>query len=1615
MKLSWNKNIRKNHSLFKWLPIISLAITIIVFFISFFTFESVCNNETEKKLYLFAKEKTSEVDSTLESQMDTLTYFSHEISTNDINDRNIVIDKFNSYIDKTEFKYMGYSSIDGISYINNSETINIYKEDFFLDNINGEKSLGRILNYKNEDLLVLSVPIFKNNEIIGTINGYINSNILENKINTKTYKKSSFSILCDKSGDIILDYTDGNYNINENNIYKSLDTNYVKNSSSIDNINDELIENGYSFLPCSLQGNKEYIISLPLNFNKINSKELVLVNIVPAKNIDIDNISYALKHGLLIAVLALTICIIFGYIIYRERKVFKQIEEKNNEIRLKEQIYRMALKITKQDVALYDINKNTYISDSENLKELGYNEIIENVPEIFIKNGNVASDSVEAIIDFYNCIKKGENNCSAILHLMTSHNRFLWFKVNAKIIFKDNKPYQAIIVYSDITEQRLKEAIYVKWQNSLSERSLESYTLFKCNLSKGTSFDSVIGTLIDIDFKEEICSFNDRTLEYAGQKVYRDDFDEYIKILNSDHLLAEYCRGKHSTSFDYREIISGNFYRWLRVNIDMIEYSDSKDIEVYLMYENIDEEKNSEILTKKEIESDSLTGILNRAAFIEKFEAILHSSRGKSKNALILLDIDGFKLINDNFGHNSGDNVLKDVASTLREIMTNKDLIGRLGGDEFLICLKDIPSREFVERKTAQILSKIREVNYLNIQITGSAGVAISPNGGEYFDVLYKNVDVALYEAKRNGRNTFVIFEDNLEKSVNIFDDNVIKEKENSTNKKLLSKNKMIIIDNNLKNIDKLKSIFDETFNVVDCIDLSISSIKIQRYSISIILLSNDLPNNQSFEIINSIKSDNTLSLIPLIVFSKKNEIDNLVSLFKLGISDYICSLIDEDIIKTKVNAVLVKEESESDRLYKKSVHLNDEEKSKYRLVLESTGTIVIEEDLLTNKFTYDVSTPAILHGTYDDRSLWYIFLSDMVASSQDVKKMQNLIMELANNPNENSISTNVILKTKNKERHWFKMMAFKMVNEYNSPTKIIITFSDINENVFAENKLIFRSEHDLLTGLLNRCAFLNKAEELAKNAPCNTYILFSFDIDRFRLINERFGREEGDKLLIYAAKKIRHYAEINKTICSRLSNDYFALILKNDKDIFKIANEKIKVFFDNYPLNTKILLKGGACVIDDPSLPMDTMIDRASIARKTIKVKYISEIALFDEKMLNLQKIEKEITEKMEQALSNNEFSIYLQPQFNHLTGKLVGAEALVRWTDSKRGIIPPNEFIPLFESNGFITKLDEYVWRKAAECLSNWMKKYEHYIPISVNVSLEDIKDYKFCEKIISIIDEYKLPRNMFRLEITEGMFVDDAEYLKNIINILHSFGFLVEMDDFGSGYSSLNILKEIPVDVIKLDMKFFSGHDDFNKGDLIINAVVRMSRWLNIPVIAEGVETKEQADFLLSIGCKIIQGYYYSRPLTVDMFEKTYLNDSSDKNIDDSNYRTMTLLDNEKLDSQLFNDFLEASIIIEYQNDNLEIIRMNKAFMRLFDVNDVSIFSPTLDAYSIYDNDISNLKQLIKNISNKDEIVEADIHKKIDNKIINLHLKMHLITRKQNTTLVYCEVKYNNDINN
>lgn len=437
------------------------------------------------------------------------------------------------------------------------------------------------------------------------------------------------------------------------------------------------------------------------------------------------------------------------------------------------------------------------------------------------------------------------------------------------------------------------------------------------------------------------------------------------------------------------------------------------------------------------------------------------------------------------------------------------------------------------------------------------------------------------------------------------------------------------------------------------------------------------------------------------------------------------------------------------------------------------------------------------------------------------------------------------------------------------------------------EQKSKEKAYTDSLTGLSSMEKFRLDVEEILRSDKKEDYYLIALDIDKFKVINDLYGYEEGDKTIAYVGRVCKEGLSSNDCI-TRVNADNF-MILKKTRDIhdvyaylnriFEIVSDEIETRDTHF----RLILKAGICKVREEDKILSHILDKASLAKKNMKKSHVSTYKVYSESMRQKNIEDKLLENDMEEALKTRQFQIYLQPQIDLMTKKIVSAEALVRWIHPTKGLIPPFQFIPVFESNGFITRLDLYVWEEAIKTIAEWKKQSKITVPIAINLSRADIERDGMIEALCDLMKKYNLDSEWIKTELTESIYLENEKVILEKMNKLKKFGFKIAVDDFGSGYSSLHLLKSMPVDILKIDKSFLGMSSEMRyQEEIILRNVIGMGKDLGLQMIMEGVETAEQSEFLEAIGCDIVQGYYYGKPMPVEDFEEELINNYEGGNV-------------------------------------------------------------------------------------------------------------------------------------
>ena len=509
---------------------------------------------------------------------------------------------------------------------------------------------------------------------------------------------------------------------------------------------------------------------------------------------------------------------------------------------------------------------------------------------------------------------------------------------------------------------------------------------------------------------------------------------------------------------------------------------------------------------------------------------------------------------------------------------------------------------------------------------------------------------------------------------------------------------------------------------------------------------------------------------------------------------------------------------------------------------------------------------PTQLQG--QDTRLFPLMLATDVIHPDDYYRFETFYQRIKQGMKESihmeEMSISFRMRTAQSEMETVRVVCFFKLDKEGKISEIAGKFRPLTEQEKVNNSILVQFTSDK-----NPSFFFKRVGMFMERYPEEQRFAYvQFDVNKFKLINDTYGIEVGDEVLSYISNTLDLLCNDDQ-LHIRYASDQFLVVMPYSTreevvDFIRSIDEKICRY-----KQIRYKLTYGVSISDDRYMSARSYCDEAGIARLSIKGNVLENIAFYDADLKSTIKTVDAIEQVEEEALANGEFVMYLQPKYDFSSHPvIIGAEALVRWLHPVKGLIPPNDFIPLFEQNGFILKVDEYIWEYACMTLARWIKEGKNPIPISINISRTYLQKVDTVAYISNLVEKYHIPIHLLQLEITETTENEEvAEYIESF----KKAGFTMLMDDFGSGYSSLNMLKNTRFDVLKIDRAFLSEFLESNRGKAIVAHIISMSDELGLDTVAEGVETKEQADFLHEKGCTVAQGFYFSKPLPLDEFEK------------------------------------------------------------------------------------------------------------------------------------------------
>lgn len=803
---------------------------------------------------------------------------------------------------------------------------------------------------------------------------------------------------------------------------------------------------------------------------------------------------------------------------------------------------------------------------------------------------------------------------------------------------------------------------------------------------------------------------------------------------------------------------------------------------------DITEQREHEKKLKEWESKDSLTGLYNQAYGKRYINEYLNQKNPFDACGMIILDIDYFKSVNDNYGHLLGDEVLIHLSALLKEMFGDNDnILMRAGGDEFVIFVKTVSNIELVGMNI-ELMQRIRKLRFDEIDhmITCSAGCCYLPENvsGYTYDQLFENADIALYKAKERGKNRYV-YCDSLQHFSTMLSDQEEQEEELEAR----------YFQNDI--VATAFEIFEKTNNFEVAIHLLLKVIGVRLGLDRITVVQTDIKDKEVYSDYQWTKEGIPRVLKSVGHFDK----DDFLTLF---------NHYDE-------NGVIVLQHDHMEEYSKEATDL---------LMQGEAKTAVYVAMYCEGRYTGAISY--------------------------------------------------VVCKEK---RNWSK----EMLKQLSEVTKIIAAHFAKNEVMnHIYQGAITRMEHDTLTGLISFGRFHEEVERVILANKTSNYMMMYTDFENFKYFNYKYGYTVGDQLLKDFCSSIISNAEDKHNLYfTRVVSDQFLMFRPASctKEEYRKIIEETEKINEEFMLQQKerfpksnVTLRTGIYYVTPECMSASYAIDAANYARQ--KVDQDGEkgsVRFYNDEMQKCRALENEIVNEMKEAMEQKQFKVYFQPKYSIKDHEITGAEALIRWERDNGTVLSPDSFIPVYENNGKIIELDFYVFETVVKFIAQSLKAGRKQVPVSINASSLHASDPQTIDIYMNILKKYDVDPAMVEIELTETAVVSEYESVRELFDSFQLHGIKTAMDDFGSGYSILNTIVDIPVDVIKIDRGFITSCLETDRGIYFLKHLIDMIRNLGYQIICEGVETDQQIEVLKQIGCDEIQGYWYSRPLKMKDYEK------------------------------------------------------------------------------------------------------------------------------------------------
>lgn len=1155
-----------------------------------------------------------------------------------------------------------------------------------------------------------------------------------------------------------------------------------------------------------------------------------------------------------------------------ERKNFEQ------QLLWSEKRFQIAIEQTSINVWEYDLKTRRILQTDKSYQAFGLGKVIHRVPYSLIEKKSIHPDDAEKCIALYEKLHNGAKTAGAVMRICSTDSKYYWIKINYTNIFDENGvPVRAVAVSEDITAQKEAEQRFFQEEHLREMLSADVLVSTKINLTQNKVLRIWSDSYHPYAF-QDVLSYTQLYTEIIGYIANHHDKKRFTELFAPEVLMKAAENGRQNLYGEYRCMDAAGHIVWCAFHWAIMYDPDSSELFAFGYIRDINERKKAELVLRERAERDALTSLYNRQTMESLIDQLIDQQRRKgAQYAFLMVDVDDFKKVNDTYGHYYGDQLLQEIGRILRVDFNGSSLTGRLGGDEFAIFFEDIPSRQWVMEIAARLCKKLMisfGANGEMLQVSASIGIAIDSFQGADFQRMFQQADIALYSAKSRGKAQYSCFNSRLEQldELQLLSESCIA-KQHLGERCMLDEldDSIFIIDEETHDVLFMNQVAQRTFNIEKytgrkCYDI------LQGFSQSCVFCQTHLPEEHGFK---SWEHTNARLHKHFIIRDKIIRWDGRRARLEI----FTDLSLQETRLRSNIQADRMLLESASLLLTSSTLG------AATRDMLERLGKFYQADRAYFVKAQPTHSIPITSQewcapgvSSLPDRddcveqSFLTIWHGDPQAKPllvyQQTEQMRLLFPEKYALLQEHGVSAfaAAILLDDHLPIGYIGLENLRDNLDNTSPIQSLTYFlnNEINKRRLREQQ-IYMADHDRMTGLFNWQSYSSLLTQLKPETLSSLGLLVA-DINHLSHLNQEYGHGYGDQLIQTLAAAIKK--EFQLAYVFRLDGDSFLAFCQDItyKSFLSHIQHLLTEVNQLYPGQVSF-----GWSWDDTDIRPDRIFNCAQ--------EFLS-VAKFREKGAVPQdsRVQAIHLQRLQNTIQEDKFQVYLQPKAELSTGRLRGAEALVRYVDEVHGVILPAKFIPQLEAENIIRHIDFFVLEKVCMILQSWAQRDFPSCPVSINLSRRTLMEDGIVKKISAVVDRYHLEHSLFEIEITENMREIDRRMLREISESLVRAGYQISLDDFGSEYSNLSILSTLPLSGLKLDKSLIKDLYANPATHILVKNLIQACHEMGIDSTAEGVEEEEQLKILKAVGCTYAQGYLFSPPLPVQEFEQKYWDYSS-----------------------------------------------------------------------------------------------------------------------------------------